>query len=298
VLAAHWLRRSGPGRYSYDVMLTQSRDGGTTWAAPLRPHRDGTETEHGFVSLFPHDGVLGAVWLDGRAFDGAGHGHGASEMQVRFTTIRPDGALSHEVLLDDRACDCCQTAAALTSLGPLVVYRDRSADEVRDIAVTRLVDGTWTAPRTLHEDNWVIPGCPVNGPAADAEGDRVAVAWFTAAAERPRVQVTFSDDAGASFGEAIRVDDGDPVGRVDVLLLAPGVALVVWLENVGEAAELRGRLVAASGRIGPARAIAATSAERASGFPRMARSGDDVLLVWTQAGEPSTVRAAVLSFEP
>ena len=39
-LAAHWLQRSDTGRYSYNVMLTISRDGGQTWSTPVQPHRD------------------------------------------------------------------------------------------------------------------------------------------------------------------------------------------------------------------------------------------------------------------
>jgi hypothetical protein len=297
-LAAHWLQRSGPGTYAYDVMFTQSTDGGEVWSPGVRPHRDGTSTEHGFVSLFPHDEGVGIVWLDGRMFEDGGHGQPTSEMMVRFTSVRQDGQFADEVLLDGRACDCCQTAVALAATGPVVFYRDRSPDEVRDIAVTRLVDDAWTPPVRVHADDWVIGGCPVNGPAADASGDDVVVAWFTAANEAPAVHVAFSGDGAASFDAPVRVDDGNAAGRVDVLLLPSGRAFVVWLENVGEGGELRGRLIGADGRRGPARALAATTAQRASGFPRMARRGDEVVLVWTEPGDPSRVRAAVLDFAP
>jgi hypothetical protein len=300
-LVAHWLQRSGPGRYSYDVLLTWSDDAGASWTPAIRPHRDGTETEHGFVSLFAVGNDLGIVWLDGRRFQGSshaeshdGHGDATSEMMVRFTTLGRDGELGPDTALDDRACDCCQTAVAQTSAGPVVFYRDRSPDEIRDIAVTRLVAGRWTPPQPLHPDGWHINGCPVNGPAAAASDHSVAVAWFTAADDSPRVNVAFSHDAGASFGAPLRVDEGNPLGRVDLLLLAPDRALVVWLEHAGSGAELRGRIVDASARAGPSRSLAATSSLRASGFPRMARHGSDVLLFWTEPGDPSHIRAALL----
>jgi hypothetical protein len=295
-LAAHWLQRSGPGTYAYDVMLTRSTDGGDSWSAPVRPHRDGTQTEHGFATLFPHDGGVGVVWLDGRMYVGGAHGDSTGEMGVRFTTIPATGEAGPDILLDGRACDCCQTAVALTDGGPVVFYRDRSPDEVRDIAVTRLAGGGWTPPAPVHADGWVIGGCPVNGPAADADGAAVAVAWFTAAGEAPRVQVAFSADGGATFGPPVRVDDGDAVGRVDLLLMPAGRAFVVWLENVPDGAELRGRLVATDGTAGRSRRLAATSAVRASGFPRMARTADDVVLLWTEPGDPPRVRGAVLAF--
>jgi hypothetical protein len=293
-LGAHWLQRSGPGTYAYDVVIAQSDDGGISWSAPVRPHRDGTQTEHGFVSLFPHEGALAAVWLDGRRFAGNTDEEPSREMTVRFTTLR-DGVPDSETLLDARACDCCQTTAVVTTDGPLVAYRDRTEDEIRDIVVTRLVDGAWTEPRTVHDDGWHITGCPVNGPQADATGRTVAIAWFTQADERPRVLAAFSTDAGARFSAPIGIDDGDPLGRVDLLLLDDGRALVVWLERAGEEADLRGRLVSADGTVGPSRLLARTSAQRASGFPRMARSGSAVLLAWTDAtAQPNTVRAAVL----
>jgi hypothetical protein len=296
-LAAHWLVRSGPGTYAYDVHIAQSSDGGETWSPSVLPHRDGTQTEHGFVSLFPwHDGRLGALWLDGRNFaeaDGeAGH-HGGAEMTLRHTLLDADNTPGPEVLLDDRICDCCQTSVALTSRGPLAVYRDRSPDEIRDISVIRFVDGRWTAPRPVHRDGWQIHGCPVNGPAAAAAGEQVAVAWFTAADESPRVQVTFSSDAGTSFGSPLHVDDGDPLGRVHVVMLDHGDALVSWLERVGDGAEIRVRQVSSAGERGPSRVVSASTAACASGFPRMARSGDDLVFAWTEPGEPSQVRTAV-----
>jgi hypothetical protein len=292
-LVAHWLQRSGPGRYSYDVMLTHSSDGGATWSPPVRPHRDGTESEHGFVSLFPHDGATGVIWLDGRRFVDGPDGPATREMMLLSTTYGAAG-LGDEVAIDDRVCECCQTAVASAARGPVVVYRDRSPEEVRDIAVSRFIDGTWSAPRRVHADNWVINACPVNGPAIDARDDDVVVGWFTAADETPRVRIAFSSDGGASFDAPVTIDDGHPVGRVDVLFVADRQALVVWLERIGEDAEIRGRLVRSDGRTGSSASLASTTAGRAGGFPRMARRPGQVLLSWTEPGEPSSVRAAVI----
>jgi hypothetical protein len=297
-LAAHWLQRSGPGRYSYDVMLAQSADGGTTWSPPLRPHRDATETEHGFVSLFPAAAGLGAVWLDGRRFAAAPDAPPSQEMMLVSTTIAADGALSPEVVIDERICDCCQTGAALTERGVLVVYRDRSPEEVRDISYTTLVDGRWEAPRSVHEDGWVINACPVNGPAVDAAGERAVVAWFTGAHDMPRVNVAFSDDAGRTFGPPVRVDQGNPVGRVDILFVDDDRAFVVWLERSGDGAELRGRLISRShGTMGAPASLAATSDGRSAGFPRMAAARGRVLLAWTETSDPQNVRTAIIDFD-
>ncbi len=314
ILAVHWPERSGGGTYDYDVMVSWSLDAGETWTDPVTPHRDGLPAEHGFVSFFPvDDRTLGAVWLDGRHYVGWDHAldHAANpgrpedpEMSLRFTTLTPADpparGLGPEELLDARICDCCQTSAALTDRGPVVVYRDRSPTEIRDISLIRREGEDWTAPRPVHEDGWEIAACPVNGPMVAARGESVAVAWFTAEGEQPRVQVAFSSDAGDTFRSPIRVDAGDPGGRVAITLLDTGDAVVSWLERRGDGAEILMRRITPEGVTGPMSVIASSSAVRASGFPRMVRSGHHIVFAWTDASDPSgrRVRTATASIFP
>jgi hypothetical protein len=291
-LAAHWLQRNGTGTYAYGVRVSQSADSGRTWSAPVIPHRDSAQAEHGFVAMWREPGRVGIAWLDGRKFARDGH-DAANEMMLMSTTILPNGKLAEEIRLDERTCDCCQNAAAMTSSGPVIVYRDRSPQEIRDVYVTRRVGATWTRGVPVHADNWKISACPVNGPAVVARGTRVAVAWFTAPNDSARVNVVFSDDAGATFGAPIRVDAGTPAGRVDVDLLADGAALVTWIERVaGDTAAVRVRRVSRDGRSNAPLTIATSSASRASGFPRMAITKDFAVFAWTQPGRPSTIRMA------
>jgi hypothetical protein len=296
-LAAHWLQRSGTGRYAYDVRVALSDDGGDSWRESFLPHRDGSQTEHGFVSMWRTGDSLSLVWLDGRRYDAA-HG-GSNEMMLVTTTVGPDGGLGAETLLDERICDCCQTSVAHTQLGPAIVYRDRSPGEVRDIAITRLVDGAWTDPALVHPDGWQINACPVNGPSISARRSRVAVAWFTAAGDRPRVRLAFSSDAGATFGDPLEVDHGNPEGRVAVSMLDDASALVAWIERTrGDSAEVRVRRVWGNGRMTESVAIATATAERASGFPRMVVVGDDVIFAWTARAEQSVIRLARARLTP
>jgi hypothetical protein len=299
-LVAHWLVKSSPGGHAYDVNISRSMDDGKSWSKPVAPHRDGTKTEHGFVSMLPWvDGRVGAVWLDGRNFKENGHeGHGpsANQMTLRFATIDANSKVSEDVVLDSRVCECCQTSAALTSEGAIVVYRDRSEKEIRDISVVRFSKGRWTEPRTVNADGWEIQGCPVNGPSVSADGKRVAIAWFTAAKETPRVKVVFSSDAGATLASPIPVDEGSPVGRVDVLMLTDGSALVSWLERTAKGGEVKVRRVRPDGSRDEAITVAESSAARVSGFPQMARAGDEIIFAWTDPGVPSRVRTAVGRF--
>ena len=262
------------------------------------PHRDNTQTEHGFVSLIPlPDGRLGAVWLDGRNMknmkDSDDHGPAPESMTLRYATVDANLNLSDETELDERVCECCQTSAAVTSEGPIAVYRDRSQTEVRDIYIVRQVNGSWTKPQAVVADNWQINGCPVNGPLVATDGSRVAVAWFSSVADTPHVKIVFSQDAGATFGQPIQVDDGESVGRVDTLLLPDGSALVCWLSGNVDGGAIKVRRVRADGSVGPPAIIARTDISRSSGFPRMARLGDEVHFAWTEFGKPSSVRMAV-----
>lgn len=308
VLTAHWLVRGEAGGYDYGIRVAFSRDDGRSWSEPWIPHEDGTPTEHGFVSVFPlDDGRVGLAWLDGRDFaaappgagshpgsDGEGSDENGPEMSVRFRSASWDGAPGPEVLLDERTCDCCQTDAAVTARGPVLVYRDRSPQEVRDIRLTRLEAGKWTEPVLVHDDGWVFPACPVNGPAVAARGSRLAVAWFTGAEDTPRVRTAFSSNAGDTFTPPVRVDDGDPAGRVDVELLEDGSALVSWLERGDGSARIRVRRIWPDGTRGEGTTVGSSSGGRSSGFPRMALDGSGgVLFAWTDdTGSEPRVRLA------
>jgi hypothetical protein len=286
-LFAHWLQKSGPGTYSYDVQMATSSDGGVMWSKPFLLNRDGKQSEHGFATLaaLPNGGI-GATWLDGRnmTMGGGDHeGHDAGDMTLRYATVDASGNIAADKQLDDRACECCTTGMTMTANGPVIVYRDRSPDEIRDISYVRLGANGWTTPRPVRTDGWKINGCPVNGPQIDASGSAVATAWFTAANEQQRVYVAFSNNAGETFGNAIVVDEGKPAGRVDVVMLDERTALVTWLEQTAAGAEIRARRIPQEGTPGPAMKVADASTARAAGFTRIVRARDgQVWFTWTE----------------
>lgn len=287
-LVGHWLEKSGPGTYSYDIRLSISEDQGATWSKPATPHTDETKTEHGFARLFPDQDELGAVWLDGRKTAEKG------PMTLRYGRMDERRRLVGARELDGRVCDCCMTAAAHTSAGLLVIYRDRSEDEIRDIYHVLRTDDGWTGPLPVHRDGWKIPGCPVNGPAVAADGDRVAVAWFTAAGNRPAVKLAFSRDGGRSFDEPIVVDDTTPAGRVDVTLDTAGRAWLSWLDGDTEPGRIRLTRFAPDGDVTKAMDVARVDTGRSTGFPVLGRVSEGLVLAWTDP-EAGGVRAVLVS---
>jgi hypothetical protein len=233
------------------------------------------------------------VWLDGRDMKEEGVG----QMALRTSVFTREGKVEGETLLDDRVCECCQTGLTWSGRGPLAVYRDRSEAEVRDIGVVRIEGTGWTKPALVNADGWKIQGCPVNGPQIDSAGASLVVAWFTAAEEKSRVQVKFSSDGGASYGNPLVVSEKKPLGRVDVVMLRPDLAAVSWMESVGEKAEIRLQLVSPSQLIGESQLVAETAAARKSGFPRMAKTDGGILIAWMDITGESRVRLSLLSIE-
>lgn len=297
---AWWLQKSAPSTYAYDVQLAFSADG-TSWAPYGPPHSDGTPTEHGFVTAFDlPEGGLGLAWLDGRNTAGNGHeAHGAGGMTLRYALFDGKGELRDEAQFDGLTCDCCQTDSAATSDGIVMVYRDRTENEIRDIFTARLVNGRWSEPSRVHADGWKIDGCPVNGPAVVADGERVGVAWFTAPEGKGEVRFAWSKDGGRTFGPPIRIDDGRPLGRVDAVIDPDGTALVSWVEQGGDGADVRMRSVGKDGDTGKSTTLVRTTAGRAAGFPRMIVLDDGRLLVtWTATdGATRKVRSAVVALQ-
>ncbi|MEO5618155.1 MAG: hypothetical protein ABIS67_10320, partial [Candidatus Eisenbacteria bacterium] len=292
-LAVAWLWKSGAETYDYQTRVAISADGGGVWTEPIIIHDDRDGTEHGFVSLLPQGVGVRAVWLDGHNFT-AKIEEGMADMTVHSRFISPTGTLGREQELDDRACDCCQTAAVAVGADILVAYRDRNSEEIRDISLVRLDGGKWSKPAPLHQDGWHIPGCPVNGPALAAVGERVAIAWYTAAADSPRVYAAFSENGGRKFGNPIRVDEGKPLGRVGVAVLADGSAAVSWMEEDGKQARVRARFVREGARPGAAATVARIPGARASGVPQMVRDGERLVFSWTEPGKPGRLKLAAV----
>ncbi len=294
-LVSHFLEKSAPDTYAYDVKVTLSSDGGRTWNAAFSPHTDSTATEHGFVSkLALNDKEFLLAWLDGRQYAYAkADSTLTEEMTLRAAVMDKQGHIIKEYLIDDRVCDCCQTAMAMSAEGPVIVYRDRSDGEIRDIYYSRLVNDSWTAPKAIYDDNWMIPGCPVNGPAIVARDKNVAVAWFAVKGEFPEVKLSFSSDSGISFGSPYLLNLVQPLGRVDLVWLDDERVLVSWMDANAEGnTQINLQSVSKTGQLGKVINVTATSPERSTGFPRMAMHNNEIFITWTDTQEESRVQVA------
>lgn len=300
---AHWLLRSGSGRYSYDIRSTRSRDGGDSWSAPFTLHDDGTQSEHGFVAYAPAGGdAVWVAWLDGRHTAGNGdHGDGAhahhaaaGAMSLRVARLDREG-VSVAQELDDRVCDCCQVDAARAGAATLLVYRDRSDDDLRDISLLRHDGERWQPAQALFADGWRIAGCPVNGPAIAARGRHVAAAAYSEAGGEAAVRLRSSDDAGLHWDPPVLVAGAATLGRLDLAALDDGRFLLARVDSEAGDAVLRLSLHGQGGEALAQIDLARMPGSRLVGFPRLAVQGNTAFVAWTRTidGRPQ-VRASRL----
>jgi hypothetical protein len=287
-LVAHWAEKREGGKYAYDAVVARSTDG-VTWKRLGLLHDDGTPTEHGFVSLVADGASMRAFWLDGRATANGG------PMVLRTASVGE--TVGPSTVADDRVCDCCSTAVTATKEGAVVAYRDRSTEEIRDIAIARTNAASWSVTNVARDD-WKIEGCPVNGPAIASDGERVVVAWYTFAGDVHRVRAAISENAGRTFHPPIEIDVGQGarslLGRVGVVIDADGTAIVSWLAANAGRASLLLRRIGVDGR-GREVVIGDTTADRDAGFPRIARLGDALIIMWTETATPKRLRASKLA---
>lgn len=295
---AHWLEKTGTGNYDYRIRITSSDNGGKTWNEPFTPHNEDVTAEYGFVTMLPLEESTFITWLDGRNTksvsihekDRNPHDHGSGgAMTLRAGTVA-NGVVEQEWLLDERVCDCCTTAAALTEEGAIVAYRDRSHDEIRDINVKRVVDGKWVSSEKVPQDNWEIAGCPVNGPSIIADGKVVALTWFTAADNQPQVKLSLSEDSGKTFSDGVVVSD-KTIGRVDSVIHDNHVVLSYLGESQGEAVLTVDRYSLDGTRV-DSHILDRFSADRKTGFPSLSVYNDKVLVAWNK----DTVYTAELNY--
>lgn len=308
---AYWLQRNGPARYAYEIRLAASPDRGRSWHYPGRLHDDDSATEHGFVAwVAGPDGGARAVWLDGRDTAGGhgGHGdgvHGRADPDGGAMTLRgapvDAGGAGASALLDGRVCDCCQTDAVAVADGLLVVYRGRSADEVRDVQLLRqAAGGQWQPPEPLFATGWRIAGCPVNGPAIAARGRHVAAAAYDEAEGQGRVQVRTSHDGGRHWQAAVTVAGGETLGRLDLVAL-PGQRFLLSHYRIEDArALLRVELLDRGGRPLARVDVGSAPVAAAHGFPRLAAVDGGALLAWTgvEDGRPRVRLARIEVDDP
>lgn len=286
-LIAGWLVKckDATSGHHYEIQFSVSSDAGQSWSKPKRLHKDPKPAEHGFLSFAATPGEFHAVWLNG-----------PSEGQqiptaLHSRTIGRDGSLGPEQVIDERVCDCCSTAMAFGGSKIWAVYRDRTDEEVRDIRVVRRTSAGWERDHDVHNDRWKIAGCPVNGPTLLTGRRQVVVAWFTGA--EPASVLLAHTVKETLFSQPVRLDLGNPEGRVELCWSKGGDVYACWLENNRDSASWMLRSVSRNGIMTLPQELARVPAGRESGFAHIERVGSKLVFAY-QDGD----RIRVLLVQP
>ena len=277
-----YLKKSASGTYTYDVFLNLQKLSGEKIKEDFILNTDGFKAEHGFVSIAEgnNEGFF-ITWLDGRNTVEKELNGNHKPMTIRFAEITTAGDIVNEIELDSSVCDCCQTSITNTDKGPIVVYRDRSDKEIRDIYVTRNIDDGWETPVPVYNDEWEIYGCPVNGPKVVSNSNNLAVSWFTVADGKPSVNLSFSESYGSSFSNPIKINDYTAIGRVDVAFLNDNEVLVSYMEVDDVGTYLRLKKVSIDGKVSKPITISKIDSGRNTGVPQLEILDNEIFIVWT-----------------
>ncbi len=282
-LLAHWIEQTSASSEAEFVYVSSSRDG-VKWTPPVMASHDKSQAQHGLASIVASgDREASLIWLQAlKGDDGP-----ASLMR---SVISADGTALKEESLDSDVCDCCPTSVVKTGRGLLVAYRGHTKDNIRDIAVTRFESGRWTSPKIVYPDKWKLDACPINAASASAKGDKVALAWYTASGDKPRIEYALSSDAGATFTKALVISTGEAYGYASTAIDDAGGAYVSWLERGDGKARLLVRRISETGTPGPVLQVV-EGTRKDLGYPRILRAGNDVWIAWNST---STVQIARL----
>ena len=277
-LLAEWVELPPGSGEAENLYVSASKDG-IRWTAPVMAHRDRSPVQHALASMVASgDQEASLVWLEALKGEDA-------PSALKRTVVTSDGRVVKEETLDSDVCTCCPTSIVKTSKGLLVAYRDHTQLDIRDIAVIRFENGRWLPSKILNPDKWEINACPVNGAAAAARNNRVAIAWYTEAQDSPRTQLLLSDDGGATFAKPVRISTGNSFGHTSVALDDQDGALVSWLEEGtgADGVRLLARRVSSAGVAGPV-ILVAKGSRSSIGYPRLVQAGGETLIAWGNSG--------------
>ena len=277
-LYAHWLNRIGNETYAYGIQIERSIDHGKSWQSLGWLHNDTSTTEHGFVSLIPENRHVRAFWLDGRQMKKP-----TGKMMLR-TAILDGNEIKSENMLDDDVCTCCPTGAIQLPGGSAVVYRDRLPQEIRDISLVHIKNDAWSKPSRIQNDNWVMPGCPVNGPSIATNGDIIAVSRFTVIKNKAKIILRLFKDGQTESGKEITLDENIPVGRCTTVCSKDAV-YNIWIGVDKKQTVLRMAEVSLSGKIKRKITLVPIDKDRSSGMPRAIFSNNYLWVSWTGSNQ-------------
>ena len=249
-IVVSWTARVEPDSgHATDLYVSVSRDEGRTFTNPVKVNDDMKPAVHGMHSLtVGRDGRIYVAWLDERnvapisAHDSkmreASSGHHMESNREVFIASSVDGGrtFSANQRVATNVCPCCKTALAVSDDGRVYIsWRQVLPGNFRHIAVASSSDQgkTFSEPKIVSDDQWMLAGCPVSGPAMAVTNDgSLHVLWYSAGKNgETGLYSSESKDGAKSFGPRTFVAKGEIRGTP--VLINDGKELAATWENAG-----------------------------------------------------------------
>jgi hypothetical protein len=233
-------------KHGTDLYLSVSNDRAQTFSSSVKINDDKVPGAHGMHSLaVAKDGRIFVGWLDERNVHAPqpstkGEGHHMESNRDLFLAYSTDGGrtFSRNQKVAAEACPCCKTALAVSPDGTLYAgWRQVLPGSFRHIAVVSSTDGgaTFSAPKIVSDDRWVLQGCPVSGPSLSVDsGGKLKVLWFAGGeGNAPGLYFAESSDRGQNFSPRQLLSQ-EAVRGTPALSSANDGAIGVWQTMAGE----------------------------------------------------------------
>ena len=308
-VAVVWTSKAANGT---KLMQSRSEDGGRTFAKATAVPGGDAAGNRGWENIaVDRHGRVYAVWLDHRELAQQDGAVAASHHDHASMSTKPDGVAmaqrsklyvsSLDGAVAPRAvtggvCYCCKTALATSADGAVfAAWRHVYPGNIRDIAFTSSRDGgrTFTPPLRVSEDQWVLEGCPDDGPAMAVDAkNRIHIVWPTlvtekAAGAEPTIALFYATSAdGRRFTPRKRLPTEGMPHHPQIAIGQDGSLTMTWDEGANgkrRAAMLRTTVDAAA-----AEALARTPLGDGAVYPVVAVSGDAAVVAWTSGGSSSS----------
>lgn len=216
-------------KWAGGICFVQSSNQGKTWSQPRFIHSDtAANGVHSFASIARlGNGEIGACWLD-ESQDKQNNGR-----PIKFASTKGDKGFQNEILIDPSACECCRTAVSSSADGKIsVVYRGLSNASVRDITVSKSTDDgkSFGRPISFSHDNWMVNGCPHNGPGTISTDKATYAVWYTGGSQKGVFYGELDNNNHMTLKKQISAD-----GRnIQLCLLSDGTRVLAYSEQAQE----------------------------------------------------------------
>jgi hypothetical protein len=301
------------------LLSARSDDEGRTFTAPAPLPGSEASGNRGWESIATNrSGGIVALWLDhretssgrrsGAPMNHAEHQHlesgqrpsdGVARAQLSKLWFARLGNTKSAKALTGGVCYCCKTTIATDSTGAIyAAWRHVYDGNVRDIAFTKSSDDgrSFAPPLRVSDDNWVLDGCPENGPTMIVdESKRIHIVWPTLVpgstrSSEPTLALFYAMSIdGKRFTARQRIPTDGVPRHPQMAVDSKGSLILAWDEQ----AKGTRRIALARGSVdgnGVARFVKQPIGDgvRAE-YPTLASTSDRTLVAWTSGSVGQTV---------